>query len=141
MCRNRAAADRFRDTVLEHLKGGFDALPITTFAGLTFDIVVRHEGAVELLTAEERTHEIARLLSAEGEREWPTLHRFLRRRAFVEQVAGALTDIDGQLSSVDDVRRASPAWNEVADFAARYRASLDAAASLDFGGLAARATG
>lgn len=140
VCHTRAAADRFRDAVLAHLQGGFDALPITTLAGLAFDIVVRHDGAVELLTREERIDEVARLLVTEGEREWPTLHRFLGRRAFVEQVAGALADIDKQLPSVDDVRRASPAWNEVGDFAARYRASLDAAASLDFGGLAARAT-
>ncbi|MDQ6928215.1 MAG: PD-(D/E)XK nuclease family protein, partial [Actinomycetota bacterium] len=140
VCRNRAAANRFRDRVLDHLAGGFDSLPITTWAGVAFDIAVRHGAPVTLLNRDEQLDEVARLLSTEGEREWPTLHRFLGRRAFVEQVAGALTEIQTSLLSVDAARKTSPAWNELGAFAGRYQASLEAAGLVDFGGLAVRAT-
>jgi superfamily I DNA/RNA helicase len=139
VCRNRAGAERFRDTVIDHLAGGFDWLPITTFAGLAFDVAVRHGEPVELLTWDEQVDEVARLLGTEGRFEWPTLHRYLGRRAFTEQVARALIELDTNLLSEDDVRGRSPRWAELCAFAARYRASLRAAGTLDFAGLAARA--
>ncbi|HEX8771334.1 MAG TPA: PD-(D/E)XK nuclease family protein, partial [Acidimicrobiales bacterium] len=72
--------------------------------------------------------------------EWPTLHQFLGRRAFTEQVADALAEIDGQCLSDDEVRRASPAWAVLSGFATRYRAALEVAGNLDFSGLMVRAT-
>ena len=44
VCHDRAAAIRFRDAVLPGLTGGFDALPITTWFGVAFDLVTRERG-------------------------------------------------------------------------------------------------
>ncbi|HUQ64108.1 MAG TPA: ATP-dependent DNA helicase [Acidimicrobiales bacterium] len=140
ICRSRAGAQRFRDTVLGHLAGGFESLPITTFTGVAFDINTRHGKQFELITREEQVDEVARLLAHEGATEWPTLHGFIGRRAFVEQVAGALVEMETRLLSADDVRGRSTGWNEMAAFASRYQTSLVAAGAIDFAGLTARAT-
>src|SRR5256885_12138096 len=54
LCRDRAAADRFREAVLADLTGGFDALPITTFHGLAYDVATRHGSPLRLVTGPEQ---------------------------------------------------------------------------------------
>ena len=90
LCRTRAAADRFRDAVLPDLAGAFDALPITTFFGLAYDLVSRHRGPVTLLTGAEQRQAVARLLAADDPSHWPTLGHLLGRAAFAAEVADGL---------------------------------------------------
>ncbi|MEA2901908.1 MAG: hypothetical protein QOH36_1795 [Actinomycetota bacterium] len=125
LCRTRAAADRFRDAVLPHLAGGFDALPVTTFFGLAYDLVCRGTGPVTLLTGAEQRHTVARLLAAEDPSAWPTLGHLLGRAAFVGQV------VDGLLEGA--------VHPELAGFAERYRQALAADDRVDASGLLAQA--
>ncbi len=125
LCRTRAAADRFRDAVLPSLAGGFDALPITTFFGLAYDLVSRHVGPVTLLTGAEQRHAVARLLAAEDPSDWPTMGHHLRRAAFAGEVA------DGLLH-----QHPHP---ELTAFADRYRKALAADGRIDAPGLLAQA--
>ena len=129
LCRTRAAADRFRDAVLPHLAGGFDALPVTTFFGLAYDLVSRRSGPVTLLTGAEQRHVVARLLAAEDPSTWPTLGHLLGRAAFVGEV------VDGLLAAAG----AGDVHPELAAFAERYRRALAADARVDASGLLAQA--
>ncbi len=127
LCRTRAAADRMRDTVLPHLAGGFDALPITTFFGLAYDLVSRHSGPVTLVTGAEQRHAVARLLAAEDPSDWPTLGHLLRRAAFAGEVADGL------------LHQHQHSHSELAAFARRYREALAADDRVDASGLLAQA--
>ena len=131
LCRTRAAADRFRDAVLPHLAGGFDALPVTTFFGLAYDLVSRALGPITLLTGAEQRHTVARLLAAEDPSAWPTLGHLLGRAAFVGEV------VDGLLVAAG--AGAGPVHPELAAFAERYRRALAADDRVDASGLLARA--
>ncbi len=136
VARNRAAADRFRDAALPHLRGGLDALAVTTVHGLAFDVVRRHRAEPRLLTAAEQWATVARLLHREADDEraadwWPTLRPLLRRRAFVDEVAEAV--LRGQAAGAappDD-----PRWSELAGFTRRYLAALAAVGAVDATGL------
>ena len=123
LCRTRAAADRFRDAILPHLAGGFDALPVTTFFGMAYDLVSRHTGPVTLLTGAEQRRTVARLLADDDPAHWPTLGHLLRRTAFAAEVA------EGMLRLPDD------AHPELAAFAARYRRALAGDGRIDASGL------
>ncbi len=141
LCRNRAAAGRFRDTVLPSLAGGFDALPITTFFGLAYDLVNRRSGPVTLLTGAEQRHLVARLLADEDPADWPTLGHLLGRPALVGEVAEgllALPDPDPSGPDPGPVARPAP-WPELASFAGRYRRTLAASGRVDASGLLAQA--
>ena len=112
--RNRAAAGRFLVAVLPDLRGGFDALPITTVWGVAYDLVARAGGGdVALLGASEQRALVRRLLAAEDPSQWPRYGRLLHRPALADEVVRRLAD------------------PELAAFAARYRAALDTAGQLD----------
>ena len=115
LCRSRAAAGRFRDTVLPVLVDGFDAVPITTFFGLAFDLVSRHDGPVTLLTGAEQRHLVGRLLAAEDPGDWPTLGHLLGRAALVGEVADGLLLLPGshQPGGPDGSQR--PGWPDGPD--------------------------
>ena len=138
LCRTRVAAGRFRDVVLPDLAGGFDALPITTFFGLAYDLVSRYSAPVTLLTGAEQRHFVAHLLADEDPAAWPTLGYLRSRPAFVGEVADGLLHLqsggaDGGLGPTHGP------WPELVDFAERYRRALDAGNRLDASGLLARA--
>jgi superfamily I DNA/RNA helicase/RecB family exonuclease len=126
VCRTRAAALRFRDAVLPHLHGGFDALPVTTWFGVAFDLVSRTGGPpLRLLGRAEQRALVRRLLTDESPDDWPVFGRFLGREAFADEVAAALLD--------------GPATGELARFAARYDGVLAERDQVDAAGLIARA--
>ncbi|HJV08609.1 MAG TPA: UvrD-helicase domain-containing protein, partial [Acidimicrobiales bacterium] len=103
---DRAAAIRFRDGVLPVLSGGFDALPITTWFGVAFDLVTRARGPVRLLTTSEQRDLVGRLLAGESPADWPEFGRFLGREAFAGEVAAALLDLaPGACPELDRFRR------------------------------------
>ncbi|MGH9265561.1 MAG: PD-(D/E)XK nuclease family protein [Acidimicrobiales bacterium] len=117
--RDRAAATRFRDRVLPHLSGGFDALPFTTWFGVAFDLVTRARGSVRLLSTAEQRGVVRRLLATESPEDWPVFGRYLGREAFAGEVAQALLDV------------APGTYPELDRFARRYRAVLDERAQVD----------
>ncbi len=149
LCPTRAAAGRFRDAVVPHLAGAFDALPITTFFGLAFDLVNRYSGPVTLLTGVAQRHIVARLLAAEDPADWPTLGHLLGRPALVGEVAAGLLGLP--LATALDVDRrptvladrggpgAPPPWPELVAFAERYRRVLADHGRVDASELLARA--
>src|SRR5207237_5788227 len=90
LCRTAGAAVRFRDAVLPELAGGFDALPVTSFRGVAFDLAARASGQVRVLQAGEQLALVRELLAEEGRVEWPTLHSWLARDAFADEVAAGV---------------------------------------------------
>ena len=136
LCRSRGAALRFRDAVLPGLAGGFDSLPITTFAGLAYDLVTRRHGPVRLLTSAEQRRTVARLLADDDRSAWPTLGHLLGRRALVADVADSLLVLQhrGQEGAAAD-----PAWEELQRFLPRYRQALADMGGMDLAGLLGRA--
>ncbi|HET7722494.1 MAG TPA: UvrD-helicase domain-containing protein, partial [Acidimicrobiales bacterium] len=90
VCHDRAAATRFRNTVLPALTGGFDSLPITTWFGVAFDLVTRERGPVRLLSSAEQRALVRRLLGGESPAHWPEYGHYLGRATFADEVAGAL---------------------------------------------------
>jgi superfamily I DNA/RNA helicase/RecB family exonuclease len=130
VCTNRAAALRVRDAVLPHLRGGFDALPITTWFGVAFDLVARATGRpVRLLSAAEQRGVVRRLLADESPADWPEHGRYLRREAFADEVAAALLDPDSTGSGSGELGR----------FAARYSGVLASRGQVDTARLLAAA--
>ena len=93
VCRDRAAATRFRNRVLSRLSGGFDALPITTWFGVAFDLVTRARRPVRLLSTSEQRALVRWLLAGESPGDWPEYGRFLGRQAFADEVAAALVEV------------------------------------------------
>jgi len=124
---DRAAAARFRHTVLPRLSGGFDALPITTWFGVAFDLVTRARGPVRLLTTSEQRALVRRLLATESPSDWPDYGHYLGRPAFADEVAGAL------LAGV-------PGCPELDRFARRYESALAERGEVDRARLLAAAT-
>lgn len=112
VCHDRAAATRFRHTVLPSLSGGFDALPITTWFGVAFDLVTRARGPVRLLSTSEQRALVRRLLAGESPADWPEYGHYLGRATFADEVAGAL------------LRLAPGGYPELDRFAQRYDAVL-----------------
>ena len=145
VCRSRAAADRFRDDVLPFLAGGFDALPITTFHGVAFDLLRRNGPEPRLLRTNEQWALVRRLLATDGPREWPTLHGLLGRRAFVDEVAAAVQRYEASFLGDEEIRTHADAagvperWDELAAFTDRYQAVLDGAGQVDASLLIVRA--
>ncbi|MGI8809492.1 MAG: PD-(D/E)XK nuclease family protein [Acidimicrobiales bacterium] len=127
-CGDRAAATRFRNAVLPRLSGGFDALPITTWFGVAFDLVTRADGPVRLLSTSEQRLLVRRLLAGESPGDWPEHGQFLGRQAFADEVAAALVG-------------ASPGTSPELDrFGRRYASVLAERAEVDRTSLLARAT-
>lgn len=118
VARHRAAASAARDAIVSRLRGGFEALPVSTFHGLAYDALVRAGRARRLLSGSEQWGVVARLLSTEGGDEWPTLRAMVGRRAFVDEVARAVLELE-------------PTHPELAGFAVRYRAHLAATGLAD----------
>jgi len=126
VCADRPAAVRFRDRVLPFLSGGFDALPITTWFGLAFDVVARQGGGpLRLVGRSEQRALVRRLLAEESPEDWPVAGRFLGREAFVDEVVAAL--------------RHGWATDELAPFADRYGRALAGRGQVDGAGLVASA--
>jgi len=129
--RDRAAADRFVAAVLPGLRGGFDALPITTVWGLAYDVLARGAGGgapPRLVGAAEQGALVRRLLAEEDPARWPRYGRLLRRPALAAEVLRQLAD-------------PSAAMPEVAAFAARYRRALEESGRVDAATLLTRAAG
>ena len=124
---DRSAAARFRDRALPRLSGGFDALPITTWFGVAFDLVTRERGPVRLLSTSEQRERVRRLLAEESPADWPEYGRYLGREVFAAEVAAAL--LAGVAGS-----------SELDRFAERYRAALDERHEVDRSLLLAAAT-
>ncbi|MDQ3897294.1 MAG: AAA family ATPase, partial [Actinomycetota bacterium] len=123
VCRDRAAATRFRDAVLPRLSGGFDSLPFTTWFGVAFDLVTRARGPVRLVSTAEQRAIVRRLLAAESADDWPEFGRFLGREAFTGEVADAL--LDGPTGMSPELDR----------FRVRYSAYLEDRGQVDRGTL------
>jgi superfamily I DNA/RNA helicase/RecB family exonuclease len=146
VCPTRAAADRFLETVLPSLSGGFDAPLVTTAWGLAHDLLTRHGQAVTLLSAAEQREEVARLLAADGPDRWPSAADLLDSPIFVAEVAVAVAELEASGLGDDEVlARAETAgararWVDLVAFAARYRAALGHRGLLDGAGLLAAAT-
>ncbi len=127
VCGDRAAATRFRDLVLPSMSGGFDALPITTWFGVAFDLVTRAYGPVRLLPTSDQRALVRRLLAAESAADWPEFGKYLGRDAFAGEVAAALTDFT------------PGACEELDRFRQRYAAALAERREVDRAGLLAAA--
>src|SRR5438067_9968558 len=136
LCRNGEAATRFRDAVLGDLAGGFDALPITSFQGLAFDIAARAGDRVRVLTAAEQRAVVGDVLGQDSPDDWPALRDWLGRAAFVDEVAAAVLRWQGAARVGLDGER----WQELAAFVTRYRAALEGMEAMDRVGLLVRAT-
>ncbi|MDQ1401858.1 MAG: hypothetical protein QOG03_174, partial [Actinomycetota bacterium] len=137
VCRDRAASMAFRDEILTDLRGGFDSLPITTVFGVAHDLASRSGNERRLLGQREQWAMVEAMLADDergAESLWPTLHRYVGRRAFADEVARAVTTL----------READPGpgwappddrWAELAAFAVRYQAHLDELDATDGAGL------
>lgn len=127
VCHDRAAATRFRHTVLPALSGGFDALPVTTWFGVAFDLVTRERGPVRLLSSSEQRALVRRLLALESPSDWQQYGHYLGREAFAGEVAEAL--VEGVAGCP-----------ELARFAERYHSVLEERQEVDRAQLVAAAT-
>ncbi len=119
---HRAAARRFSAAAVPHLRGGFDALPVTTVYGLAFDLVRRSRGEVALAPAAERRALVARLLASDDRSLWPLLGHLLGRPGFAAEVATSLATVTE--AGVVAARAAGGRWAELAAFAERHGAAL-----------------
>ncbi len=128
VCHDRAAATLFRDRVLPRLSGAFDALPITTWFGVAFDLVTRARGPVRLLSTSDQRVLVRRLLASESPGDWPEYGHFLGRQAFADEVAAALVDVGPGTSA------------ELDRFAQRYKPVLAERGEVDRARLLATAT-
>ena len=150
ICRTRPGASRFRDAVMPRLHGGFDSLAITTFHGVAFDALARAGHSTRLLTGSDQWAIVAYMLTSEGAADWPTLHEFVGRRAFVDEVARAvLARDDGPPGPERPSERANgperpseranvakgPRSSELHAFLTRYRAKLATLGAVDSPGL------
>lgn len=157
LCRDRRAALAFTATVAPGLGGAYDALPITTFRGLAFDVLARHgrRSRPRLLTRAEQRALVRELLAAEGAAEWPSLSPLLHRPSFANELADAIlayeagSETDGsgtagsgpaQLRTRAGARGVLARWDELAAFAARYQAVLTARGATDGAALLAEAS-
>ncbi len=140
VCPSRASAGRFRDAVLPHLCGGFDALPITTWFGVAFDLVSRAGKRPRLLSGPEQRSVVTRLLAMEAPDDWPLSSAFLGRDAFVDEVVSALSAYQARPpgSGLPAVAMAGR-WPELAGFAQRYVEHLASRGQTDRAGLLAAA--
>ena len=132
--RDRGAADRFVDALLPSLAGGFDDLAITTFPGLAFDILRRAGIELRLVPGRERWAVMGQLLADEANSGhaaelWPTLHPYLGRIAFVDEVATASARL---LAGGGDAGQAGASWCEVAAFVKRFGTWLQERGLIDF---------
>jgi superfamily I DNA/RNA helicase/RecB family exonuclease len=140
VCRDRAAALAFRDAILVELRGGFDSLPITTVHGVAHDLADRAGDERRLLGHAEQWALVERTLASEeidADVLWPSLWRYVGRRAFVDEVARAV--LTWRETAPDGRVPADARWAEVAQFEARYQAQLDDLGATDSPGLLTRA--
>src|SRR5438067_1187760 len=122
LCRNAAAARRFRDAVLPDLAGGFDALPVTSFRGLAFDIVGRSGERPRVLSAAEQRALVRDLLATDTADDWPTLHGWLGRAAFGDEVAAAILHWQGAARvGLGAAHESGVAWTDMAVLVRRPR--------------------
>ncbi len=131
LCRTRAAADRFRDAVLPHLAGGFDALPVTTFFGLAYDLVSRAHRARH--PAHRRRAAAHGGPAAGGRGPVGLAHPGPSPRA------GGVRGRGGRRAAGGGGGRGRSVHPELAAFAERYRQALAADDRVDASGLLAQA--
>ena len=137
LARSRAAALRFRQAVLPHLKGGFESLSITTAWGVAHHILRRHGRSARLITTSQQWALVRELLASEaGHPElWPTLHPLVGRPAFVDEVTAAMGYARAAGYEPSEVHAAAagagPRWGELAAFMARYHHTLVARGIVD----------
>ncbi|MDP8976256.1 MAG: ATP-dependent helicase [Actinomycetota bacterium] len=144
LSRNRGAAERFRRAVLPHLSGGFQSLPVTTAWGLAFDVLRRAGLRPRLVSGPEQWSLVRELLASEGgdPARWPTLHPLVGRRAFADEVAGAVLRARSAALRPEHLREAAAAgpgstdrWLELAAFVERYQVALVERGLVDGAGL------
>ena len=136
VCRSREAVVAVRDAVLPELAGGFDALPIATFAGVAFDVLARGSASPRRISWAEQRALVRDLLAAEDPADWPTLGHLLDRPAFVDEVLDGLAGW-----RMVEVRGGSDeAWRELESFAGRYAQALESRDAVDGTGLIDMAT-
>ena len=136
VCRSREAVAAVRDAVLPELAGAFDALPIATFGAVAFDALARTSASPRRISFPEQRTLVRDLLASDDPSHWPTLQHLLHRPAFVDEVLDGLEwwrTEGGGVDGLDD------AWRELAAFAERYAAALDAKDAVDGPGLLAAA--
>lgn len=137
LCRSRDAVAAVRAAVLPELAGGFDALPLTTFTGLAFDVLARTGGWPRRVSPAEQRAIVRDLLAADSPAQWPTLGHLLDRPAFVDEVLDGLTWWRTGASVPADAP--DDAWRELAVFAERYDSALKERNAVDGPGLLAQA--
>jgi CRISPR/Cas system-associated exonuclease Cas4 (RecB family) len=139
VCRHRAAAQRFLAAALPHLRGGYDASPVTTVHGLAYDLLRRSGATVALAGDGEQRALVTRLLAREQPGRWPTLSPLLGRAGFAGEVVRALAVL--REVGVEAAAAAGGPWAELAAFAPRYEDALAEAGVVDGPGLLAAGVG
>ncbi|MBV8296875.1 MAG: ATP-dependent helicase, partial [Acidimicrobiia bacterium] len=139
VCRSREGVAGVRDAVVPALAGGFDSLPIATFAGVAFDVLARGSEMPRRISWAEQRAMVRDLLAAEDPADWPTLGHLLGRPAFVDEVLDGLlrwrmVNVETPFERLDDT------WRELVSFANRYGRALHARELVDDVGLMAEAT-
>jgi superfamily I DNA/RNA helicase len=100
-------------------------------------VLARAGRAVRVVSSEEQRDLVSGLLSTEGAGEWPTLHGELRDPAFAREVAEAVRLYSASFLGEEELFVHADAagqlerWADLARFARRYRAALDAQRVLD----------
>src|SRR5436305_567910 len=136
VCRSREAVVAVRDAVLPELAGAFDALPIATVPGVAFDVLARTGESPRRISFAEQRALVRDLLASDDPDNWPTLGHLLHRPAFVDEV---LDGLEWWRTAPPDTDRLDGTWRELAGFADRYAAVLDAKDAVDWPGLLAAA--
>ena len=109
-------------------------------------VLARAGQTVRVLSSDEQRETAAQLLAREGAADWPTLHADLRDPAFVTEVADAVRFYrasflgDEELFVHAEAAGQLERWEELARFASRYRAALEASGSLDQASVVVRAS-
>jgi superfamily I DNA/RNA helicase/RecB family exonuclease len=137
LCRSRDAADRFRRAALGDQAWAAESLPFTTLYGAAFDLVRRHRGERRLLTRAEQWTVVRRMLADDVAANWRSCPDFVGRAAFVDEVAGAVLDLEASGAVDDSVLAVAEAcgqgerWRDLLDFRRRYRLVIKALGAVD----------
>lgn len=134
VCRNQGAAARALGSLLPHLQGSFDSLPVTTFAGLARDILTCLQVPIPPVVAgPDHAALVRRLLVAEPPAAWGRFGPFLARPAFAAAVGAAVAEARAR------AREGLPSGNgwppELVSFADRYEFALHDGGMVDRPGL------
>jgi superfamily I DNA/RNA helicase/RecB family exonuclease len=137
LSRSRDSAERFRRAALGERWWAGEDLPFTTLYGLAFDLVRRHRGDQRLLTRAEQWSVVRRVLAQDGEAQWASCPEFVKRAAFVDEVAAAVLAVEGAGASDESILSVAEAggvasrWTDLLAFRGRYRQATAAMDALD----------